>query len=456
MREVISIHCGQAGVQLGQSAWELFCLEHDIDASGRKEVKADAGEAPAGESGNDYNSSFDTFFQETEAGKLVPRCVMFDLEPSVVDEVMHSKYKELFHPQQMMTGKEDAANNYARGKYTAGNDMVDDAHDVIRRLAESCTGIQGFAFYHSVGGGTGSGFCDNLQSHLCAEYSKKTKMNFAIWPSPKIANAVVEPYNASLCTDSLLENSEVTTLFDNEAIYDICNRSLNITKPAYVNLNRIISQVVSSLTASLRFDGMLNVDLAEFQTNLVPYPRIHFMLSSLAPIIPASKSQHETISVGEIVNQCFKPQNLMAKCDPSTSKYMAVCLMLRGDISPKDVHQAITNIKASSRVRFVDWCPTGFKTGMCYQSPRHPPENDMVPVTRSLCMISNSAAIANVIGRITHKFDLMFSRRAFVHWYVGEGMEEGEFAEARENLAALEKDYEQVLGEDPLDEAMDE
>eukprot|EP00479_Gromia_sphaerica_P005386 TRINITY_DN16419_c0_g1_i1.p1 TRINITY_DN16419_c0_g1~~TRINITY_DN16419_c0_g1_i1.p1 ORF type:complete len:103 (-),score=21.55 TRINITY_DN16419_c0_g1_i1:87-395(-) len=98
-------------------------------------------------------------------------------------------------------------------------------------------------------------------------------------------------------------------MLDNEAVYDVCSNALDIEKPTYSNLNRLIAQVISSLTASLRFDGALNVDINEFQTNLVPYPRIHFMLSSYAPVISAEKAYHERLDVREITNQAFEPRN---------------------------------------------------------------------------------------------------------------------------------------------------
>ena len=85
-------------------------------------------------------------------------------------------------------------------------------------------------------------------------------------------------------------------------------------------LCRLIAQVISSLTASLRFDGALNVDVTEFQTNLVPYPRIHFMLSSYSPVISAEKAYHEQLSVAEITNSAFEPASMMAKCDPRHGK----------------------------------------------------------------------------------------------------------------------------------------
>ncbi|CAK6977890.1 tubulin alpha-1B chain [Scomber scombrus] len=360
------------------------------------------------------------------------------------DEVRTGTYRQLFHPEQLITGKEDAANNYARGHYTVGKEIIDLVLDRTRKLADQCTGLQGFLIFHSFGGGTGSGFTSLLMERLSVDYGKKSKLEFAVYPAPQVSTAVVEPYNSILTTHTTLEHSDCAFMVDNEAIYDICRRNLDIERPTYTNLNRLIGQIVSSITASLRFDGALNVDLTEFQTNLVPYPRIHFPLATYAPVISAEKAYHEQLSVADITNACFEPANQMVKCDPRHGKYMACCLLYRGDVVPKDVNSAIATIKTKRTIQFVDWCPTGFKVGINYQPPTVVPGGDLAKVQRAVCMLSNTTAIAEAWARLDHKFDLMYAKRAFVHWYVGEGMEEGEFSEAREDMAALEKDYEEV------------
>merc|ERR1712060_535147 len=228
---------------------------------------------------------------------------------------------------------------------------------------------------------------------------------------------------------------------DNEAIYDICKKNLGKDKPNYTNLNRLVAQLISSLTASLRDSGALNVDITEFQTNLVPYPRIHFMLTSYAPIVSKEKIKHEHMTVSEITYSAFEHDNMMAKCDPRGGKYMACCLMYRGDVIPKDVNAAVQQVKIKEHVEFVDWCPTGFKCGITDSAPAMVPEGDLAQVSRAVCMISNSTAISDVFGRLGHKWDLMYAKRAFVHWYIGEGMEEGDLSDIREDLASLEADY---------------
>jgi hypothetical protein len=131
--------------------------------------------------------AFNTFFSETGAGKHVPRCLMLDLEPSVVDEIRTGTYRQLFHPEQLVSGKEDAANNYARGHYTIGKEIVDLALDRIRKLADNCTGLQGFLIFHAVGGGTGSGLGALLLERLSVDYGKKSKLGYTVYPSPQVS-----------------------------------------------------------------------------------------------------------------------------------------------------------------------------------------------------------------------------------------------------------------------------
>ena len=251
---------------------------------------------------------------------------------------------------------------------------------------------------------------------LGVDYGKRTKLEVAIFPSPQLSSAVVEPYNSLLVTHSTLEHSDCGFLVDNEALYDVCRRNLDIERPTFTNLNRIIAQVVSCFTASLRFDGAINVDLQEFQTNLVPYPRIHFPMTVLAPIVSAEKAYHEQISTAEITNACFEPANQLVKCDPRHGKYMAVTMLYRGDVVPKDVNAAIATIKTKRTIQFVDWCPTGFKVGINYQPCTVVPGGDLAKVQRSVCQIANTTAVAEAWARLDHKFDLLYAKRAFVHW----------------------------------------
>ncbi|CAB3401295.1 unnamed protein product [Caenorhabditis bovis] len=441
MREVVSIHVGQAGAQIGNACWELYCLEHGILPDGTLLDDSSVD-----------NGSLGTFFSETDYGRFVPRSLFVDLEPTVIDEIRTGVYKRLFHPEQLLTGKEDAANNYARGHYTIGKEIIDTTMDRIRRITQNCDGLQGFFVFHSFGGGTGSGFTSMLMEKLSSEYGKRSKLEFSIYPAPQVSTSVVEPYNSILTTHTTLEHSDCSFMVDNEAIYDLCKNNLNVPRPSYTNLNRIISQVVSSITASLRFHGALNVDLNEFQTNLVPYPRIHFPLVAYNPLISNKHTSYESFSVKEITEKCFEPSSQMVKCNPHDGKYMAVCLLYRGDVVPKDVNQAITSVKQMSGIHFVDWCPTGFKVGINFQPPTVIPNGDFGKMPRAVCMLSNTTAIVEAWSRLNYKFDLMYSKRAFVHWYVGEGMEEGEFSEAREDLAALEKDYDEVGADSITDE----
>merc|ERR1711902_49600 len=367
-----------------------------------------------------------TFYEETGTGQFVPRNITVDLEPTVVDDVRTGPYAQMFHPEFLLNGKEDAANNFARGHYTVGKEILDQVNDRLRKLVDNSENVQGFIIHHAVGGGTGSGLGALILERIAVDYRKKSKIGFEIYPAPKISTCIVEPYNAMLSTHWLLDHTEVSVLLDNEAIYGICQKQLDIDRPSYEDLNMIIAKVISSMTAAL------------------------------APVISKKKASHEAQTIREITDHVFQPQNMLVKYsdfDPVEDKYMAISVNYRGEIKSKEANATVQWLKQNNKISFVEWCPTGFKIGLNEVPAEKVDDDPMEKAKRNVTMIGNNVAVSRVFTeRINKKYDMMYSQRAFVHWYVGEGMEEGEFSEAREDLGFLEKDYLDVVTEQASDE----
>ncbi|ELP84573.1 tubulin alpha-1 chain, putative [Entamoeba invadens IP1] len=437
MREIISINIGQAGCQLGDQCWELFCLEHGINPDGTCTQDKQSRQSVS----TIADSAYNTFFQEVQNNRYVPRAIFVDTEPTVIDTIKTGEYSQLYHPQQLLSGMQDASSNFSLAKFTYG-ELIDQTMEAVRKIAEGCTGLQGFFIYNSVGGGTGSGFTAALCEKLADKYRKKTKLNTVIWPSPELSSGIVEPYNAVLNTHAMMDLVNCTFMLDNESIYKVCQKNLGINSPSYIHLNQLIAQSMSLITASLRFEGTLNVDLNEFPTNLVPFPRNHFAMMSYSPIVTAEKAQRQTLDVYELTSGLFEPHNLMITVDDiAKGKFMTCCMMYRGDVAPHDVSLAINKVKSAYNLPLVDFCPCNFKYGVNNQPTTSVPGSCFTATKRSACMLANNTAMCQVFGKINKSFDLMFGKRAFVHHFVGQGMEENEFTDARQDLFELESEY---------------
>jgi len=176
----------------------------------------------------------------------------------------------LFWPENYVFGYTGSGNNFAKGKLSEGVEIKDHVLDVIWKEAEGCDYIQGFSIFHAVGGGTGSGLGTLLIENLWDEYRTRIIQTFSVYPSPKVSDVVVEPYNATFTTHSLIENADLVNLIDNEALYDICFWTLKIQTPTFADLNYLIGNITSGITSSMRFPGQLNSDLRKMFTNLVP------------------------------------------------------------------------------------------------------------------------------------------------------------------------------------------
>ncbi|XP_055907740.1 tubulin alpha-1C chain-like [Eupeodes corollae] len=431
--EIIHVHVGQAGVQIANACWELYCLEHGINQHGRL-----------------YNysldDSFQTFFAYSNCSKMVPRLVMVDSEPTVIDEVRTGAYGNLFKPQTLINGKEDSGSNFARGYNTLGTELIDITMDSLRDVAESCPNLKGFLVFRSIGGGTGSGLGNRIMEEISNDYGKMTKMDFIIFPSPSITPLIVEPYNSLLATHIGMDFSDCTFILDNEALYDICETKLGVYSPTYTNLNRIIAQVISTMTASQRFYGSLNVSFTEFQTNLVPFPRIHFPLVSYSPLISMNNACYAVISTENMTFDCFHSCSQFIRCNPARGKYMSCVLLYRGNVESSEINSSIKIMKSRGCLNFVDWSPTGFKIGLNSMPPCAVYGGDIGPTDRAMMALTNNTAVKIAWCRMLSKYNQLFNRRAFLHHFMSEGLEESTFREASEDICSLISDYQEVEG----------
>ena len=245
-----------------------------------------------------------------------------------------------------------------------------------------------------------------------------------------MSDTVVEPYNATLSVHQLVENTDETYCIDNEALYDICFRTLKLTTPTYGDLNHLVSLTMSGVTTCLRFPGQLNADLRKLAVNMVPFPRLHFFMPGFAPLTARGSQQYRALTVPELTQQMFDAKNMMAACDPRHGRYLTgkidiysqinfisypasllVAAVFRGRMSMKEVDEQMLNIQNKNSAYFVEWIPNNVKTAVCDIPPRG--------LKMAATFIGNSTAIQELFKRISEQFTAMFRRKAFLHWYTG-------------------------------------
>ncbi|KAK1804131.1 hypothetical protein P4O66_020170 [Electrophorus voltai] len=404
--------------------WEVISDEHGIDPTGSYHGDSDL-----------QLDRINVYYNEASGGKYVPRAVLVDLEPGTMDSVRSGPFGQIFRPDNFVFGQSGAGNNWAKGHYTEGAELVDSVLDVVRKEAESCDCLQGFQLTHSLGGGTGSGMGTLLISKIREEYPDRIMNTFSVVPSPKVSDTVVEPYNATLSVHQLVENTDETYCIDNEALYDICFRTLKLTTPTYGDLNHLVSATMSGVTTCLRFPGQLNADLRKLAVNMVPFPRLHFFMPGFAPLTSRGSQQYRALTVPELTQQMFDAKNMMAACDPRHGRYLTVAAVFRGRMSMKEVDEQMLNVQNKNSSYFVEWIPNNVKTAVCDIPPRG--------LKMAATFIGNSTAIQELFKRISEQFTAMFRRKAFLHWYTGEGMDEMEFTEAESNMNDLVSEYQQ-------------
>ena len=162
----------------------------------------------------------------------------------MIDSIRSSPYGGFFHPDSFVYGQTGTGNNFAKGYYTDGPELVDSVLDVVQKEVEKCDGLQGFQMCHCLGGGTGCGMGSLLLKNLRYEYYNRMICTFSVLPSPAVSNSVMEPYNTMMSVVKIADYADFCVFIDNEALFDICHRKGTSNDPGFGDLNNLISNVI--------------------------------------------------------------------------------------------------------------------------------------------------------------------------------------------------------------------
>eukprot|EP01083_Nonionella_stella_P175942 614257_1 len=440
-REIITVNIGGFGVNIGQSSLAHLCAEYGLSSDGVQEREMK------------YGDTIHTSFEETSKGNYRARCLFYDLDPYPIHTMQNSyKYRNLVRDNYCITGKHGVNSNFAAGHYTIGKATIDRFNQKLRLLVEGCDELQGFIVNNSMSGGTGAGTGTLALERIAVDYRRKCKFGFHAFADDRRLSSPIQVYTALLSLHWLMDHTDISIILDNRKLYDICREKLNIKAPRYAHYNNICDKLISTVTAPVRFG--LGMDLMSYSTDMVPFPRLHCLTPSLAPI-RANNEKNYKADIQSLTDQSLDSAHFLQSLedfDVQEDKYLSMSVFYRAEDIDQyllDCTQSLRYMRTHRKATFVEWSSDSRASVHYIDAAPIALESDTVMTDdKQVVMLGNNTGIIRIFSqRISKKYDLLYSQRAYVHHMVGEGMEEGELAEARENLGFLEKDYLDVLAE---------
>jgi tubulin epsilon len=448
-REIITIQVGQCGNQIGMRFWDLALREH-------------------AERGILFDDSMSSFFKfetnkdsiHSDTPIIKARSVIVDMEEGVINQLLKSDLGELFDTKHFIKDVSGAGNNWAHGFYEYGKTYSKEIIQKIEKILEECDSPQCFMLMHSLGGGTGSGLGSFIVKCLNENFPELYKFTVSVFPS-KDDDVITSPYNSLLSLNQLINNADCVLPIDNQSLLDICNKvesetskenksiyNSNVTnknildvkgnittkkKAPYDKMNAIISHLLCNLTCSMRFEGTLNVDINDITMNLVPYPRLHFIMPSISPLYHVLDKKLEPRKCDQIFADVFdKDHQLISVDNLYSGSYLACALIARGDLAVSDIMYNIE--KQKKNMNMVSWNYEGFKIGLCDQPP--------VNMKYGLLNLSNNTAVSNCFEKLVQRFMVLYKRKAHVHHYTEYMDDVSDFDAALDNVKSLIDEYE--------------
>ncbi|KAL4438551.1 hypothetical protein ABPG74_015449 [Tetrahymena malaccensis] len=417
MREIINIQIGNAGNQIGLDFWEALKIEHSLDCYGNLSHSTDY-----------QQEKLDVYFFETINGSYCARSIQVDSDPDFMNQIQLSQTQNLFDQSSFVNGDSCSGNNFSKGYVQL--ELKDQALEAIRLQAEQCDNLQGLQLIRSLGGGTGSGFGSLMLQNLNDFYPKSIISNFCIFPYPGVNDIIVEPYNTVLSLPTLHSLSDICFSFHNGALYNILMKIIGNNTPSLKDLNGIVKQSISGVTALWRFPCQISSDMRKFAMNLISFPNLNYINIGLAPLCNKSYIPKKEMSLSEIFKALENNRNSVNHCRniEQLVEFSSNYVFRKNNIQEED----ITNLYRNEGYNQPLWIPDSKQ--MIQISQRYLNQHQQTALK-----IQSGSSVKEMLQSQLDSFNCLYKRKAFVSLY--DNIDQMEFLEAKITLENIISDY---------------
>lgn len=312
------------------------------------------------------------------------RALLIDMECGPLQETMRGPLGSLFDETQFVMDVYGSGNNFAHGNKAYGPQYREKFEEGLRKNAEQCDSLQTFFVLHSLGGGTGSGVGTYVLEVLEDCYPDVYRFTTSIYPSED-NDVITSPYNSILATNELIEHAHCVLPVDNQSLaaftkleYEQMQKQkaknpspakATVADKGFNDMNSVVARMLCHLTSSSRFHGDMNVDMNEICTNLVPYPKLHFLMTAMSPNRLLAAPQNSRVrkplvgaqscpraAVQRAFTDILAPTGQISSARPCGGgcTTLASAFLLRGaNIPLADFLQCVSS--AQSNLRFPSW-----------------------------------------------------------------------------------------------------
>ncbi|XP_022649421.1 tubulin gamma-1 chain-like isoform X1 [Varroa jacobsoni] len=432
-RQIVTIQAGQCGNQIGFEFWKKLCQEHGISPQGIALNPDD-----------NIGDCKDVFFYQADDNHYIPRSVLIDLEPRVINTILNSEYERLYNRENIYVSKDGggAGNNWASG-YSQGNKLSDEIVDILERETENVDSLDAFVLCHSIAGGTGSGMGSYLIEQVKNRFPKKLIQTYSVFPNQDdSADVVVQPYNSMLTLRRLIEFADCCIVLDNTALNRIACERLHIQNPSFAQVNNMVSNIMSLSTATMRFPAALYTDIKSLLFPLIPVQSLHFLMTGFTPLMINDQEQAvQRTTVLDVMRRLLQQKNMMVSTNFNVNQHCYVNLLniIQGDVDTSDLHSSLTRLRDRRYATFIPWSPAGIRVCLARRSPYV-----KTPFRVSGLMLANHTSISTLFQKTLQTYEKLMKRGAFIEQFRKEAGNVdviAEFGAAREAVMSAIEDH---------------